>query len=159
MATVPSSGTLSMKSMAQEALHGTYGSGAIVNPISLYDMTNGGQVNGSGDDYPGINTFCTPNPADRGYNEFPLVRGAMGTGPITTLYYNSSIGDASNLTVGDYLYTDSSLTTPAPSADFYASFQPGETGNSERHCNTGDDWYFDIDSSANGLINADYGCS
>ena len=158
MATVPSSGTLSMKSMAQEALHGTYGSGTIVNPISLYDMTNGGNTNGSGDSYPTVNQACLPNPADRGYNELPLVKGAMGTGTPTTLYYNSSIGNASNLTVGDYLYTDSSLTTLAPSADFYASFQAGETGNSERHCDTGDDWYFDI-SGANGLINGDYGCS
>ena len=64
MATVPASGILSMKSMAQEALHGTYGSGTIVNPISLYDMTNGGQVNGSGDDYPVVNQDCLPNPAN-----------------------------------------------------------------------------------------------
>ena len=156
---VPGSGTLSMLNIAQEALYGTWGSGTITGPISLYDMVNGGNANGSGNSYPTVNTNCLPNPANRGYNELPLVKGAMGTGTPTTLYYNSNIGDASNLTVGDYLYTDSSLTTPASGADFYASFQAGETGNSERHCNTGDDWYFDVGGTADGLIYGDYGCS
>ena len=36
----------------------------------------------------------------------------MGAGS-ATYYYNSNIGAASNLAVGDYLYTDSSLSTPA----------------------------------------------
>ena len=35
---VPSSGTLSMLAIAQEALYGTYGSGTITGPISIYDM-------------------------------------------------------------------------------------------------------------------------
>jgi len=155
---VPSSGQLSQLAMAQEALYGTYGSGSVTGPISLYDMVNGGNTNGSGNSYPTINTACTPNPANRNSNQLTNVRGGMGTGTPTTLYYNSNIGAASNLGVGDYLYTDSNLTTPATSADFYASEQPGETGNTTRHCNTGDDWLFDVTNNQ-GLIGNDYGCN
>ena len=111
MATVPGSGTLSMQSMAQEALYGTYGSGTITGPISLYDMTNGGNTNGSGNSYPAVNQACLPNPANRSSLTLTAVSDSMGAGS-TTYYYNSSIGIASNLTVGDYLYTDSALTTP-----------------------------------------------
>ena len=143
MATVPASGILSMKSMAQEALHGTYGSGTIVNPISLYDMTNGGQVNGSGDDYPGINTICTPNPATRGYLVLENVDYGMGVGPFSDYYYSGGVGAASNLTVGHTLYTDTALTAPL-SADWYS--QDGTTGDTKYHCNTGQYWSFSTNS-------------
>ena len=53
---VPGSGTLSMLNIAQEALYGTWGSGTITGPISLYDMVNGGNTNGSGNSYPTVNT-------------------------------------------------------------------------------------------------------
>ena len=77
---VPTSGTLSMLNIAQEALYGTWGSGTITGPISIYDMINGGNANGSGNSYPAINQSCTPNPADRGtYNSFTIYGG-------TTLY-------------------------------------------------------------------------
>jgi len=155
---VPASGQLSQLAMAQEALYGTYGSGTITGPISLYDMVNGGNTNGSGNSYPAVNQNCTPNPANRTSNQLVDVRGAMGTSSPVTLYYNSNIGAASNLGVGDYLYTDSNLTTPATDAAFYASLQPGATGNATRHCNTGDDWMFDITNNQ-GLIGNDYGCS
>ena len=142
MATVPGSGTtLSMKSMAQEALHGTYGSGTIVNPISLYDMTNGGQVNGSGDDYPGINTICTPNPATRGYLVLSNVEEVMVGGSIN-YYYSGGVGAASNLTIGHQLYTDTALTIPLY-GDWY---QDGSTGDPTYHCNTGLVWEFSTDS-------------
>lgn len=143
MATVPASGTLSMQSMAQEALYGTYGSGTITGPISLYDMTNGGNTNGSGNSYPAVNQACLPNPANRASLVLSQVEEVMVSGP-TNYYYNSSIGDASNLTVGDYLYTDSGLTTVLTAGNWY---QGGLTGNTTYHCNTGLDWWFDTNSS------------
>ena len=117
MATVPSSGTLSMKSMAQEALHGTYGEGAIINPIYLYDMTNGGQVKGSGDDYPEINTDCQPNPIDRTYVRMPFVyQGETGRTPVFveyTYYLDpSEAATTQDINNGDTIYTDAALTTP-----------------------------------------------
>ncbi len=60
---VPTSGSLSMLDMAQEALYATYGTGSVTGPISMYDMMNGGNTKGSGNSYPSINTACTPNPA------------------------------------------------------------------------------------------------
>jgi hypothetical protein len=120
---VPGSGTLSMLNIAQEALYGTWGSGTITGPISLYDVVNGGNTNGSGNSYPTVNTNCTPNPADRTALTLTNVTEACGGGS-TTFYYNSSIGNASNLNVGDYLYTNSSLTT-AVAADYY--YQTGST--------------------------------
>ena len=112
MATVPGSGTLSMQSMAQEALYGTYGSGTITGPISLYDMTNGGNTNGSGNSYPAVNQACLPNPATRGYLTLTAVTDLMGAGS-TDYYYSGGIGAASNLTVGHKLYTNTALTTAA----------------------------------------------
>ena len=52
---VPNTGTLSQLAMAQEALYGTYGSGTVTGPISLYDMVNSGNTNGSGNSYPTVN--------------------------------------------------------------------------------------------------------
>ena len=81
---VPTSGALNMLNMAREALYGTWGSGTITGPISLYDMINGGNTKGSGNSYPAINQSCTPNPADRGtYNSFTIYGGG-GSG--ITLY-------------------------------------------------------------------------
>ena len=99
-----------MLNMAREALYGTWGSGTITGPISLYDMVNGGNTNGSGNSYPTINTGCTPNPANRTALTLTNVFTAMGSGN-TTFYYNASIGNASNLSNGDVLYANSSLTT------------------------------------------------
>ena len=100
-----------MLNIAQEALYGTWGSGTITGPISLYDMVNGGNANGSGNSYPTVNTNCLPNPANRASLQLTNVGQGMGGGSARTLYYNANIGAASNLTAGDYLYTNSSLTT------------------------------------------------
>jgi hypothetical protein len=150
---VPTSGALNMLNMAREALYGTWGSGTITHPISLYDLVNGGQANGSGEDYPAINQGCLPNPANRASLQLTNVGEGMGGGAARTLYYNANIGAASNLTAGDYLFTNSSLTT-AEGASYNA--QPGETGNSTRACNTGDAWFFDTDG--NGVIQQNVLC-
>jgi hypothetical protein len=112
---VPTSGALSMKDMAQEALYGTWGSGTITSPISLYDLVNGGNTGGSGNTYPTINTNCTPNPVTRGSTPllqmYKVQQGQTTIGPIT-LYVNSNeAATASALNDGDILFTDSSLQT------------------------------------------------
>ena len=150
---VPGSGALNMLNMAREALYGTWGSGTITGPISLYDMVNGGNTNGSGNSYPAINQGCLPNPADRSSLQLTNVGDSMGGQNPRTLYYSTSIGDASNLTSGDQLFTNSSLTT-AEGASFNA--QGGETGNSTRACDTGDVWFFDTNSS--GIIQQNVLC-
>ena len=108
---VPSSGQLSQLAMAQEALYGTYGSGSVTGPISLYDMVNGGNTSGSGNSYPTINTGCVPNPATRGYLTLTSVHYGMGVS--SNYYYSAGIGAASNLQPGHTLYTNTALTTPA----------------------------------------------
>jgi len=54
---VPGSGTITMLGLAQEVLFGTYGSGSIPSPITLFDLINGGGGNG----FPALNT-CPVNP-------------------------------------------------------------------------------------------------
>jgi len=130
---VPSSGQLSQLAMAQEALYGTYGSGSVTGPISLYDMVNGGNTNGSGNSYPTVNTCGTPNPATRGYLTLIAVTDAMGAGS-TDYYYSAGIGAASNLTVGHTLYTNTGLTTPA--ANIIYGVQNG-TNNPNTKCPNG----------------------
>ena len=132
-----------MLNIAQEALYGTWGSGTITGPISLYDMVNGGNTNGSGNSYPTVNTNCTPNPANRTSLQLTNVGQGMGGGAARTLYYNASIGAASNLSAGDQLYTNSNLTT-LEGASFNG--QPGSSATTTA-CGAGDTWYFDTNSS------------
>ena len=113
---VPTSGVLSMYAIAQEALYGTYGSGTITGPISIYDMVNGGNLKGSGNSYPTVNDDCTPNPVDRTSTSllqmYKVEEGQTTIGPIT-LYVNSTeAATAADVTNGDILFTDSSLQTP-----------------------------------------------
>ena len=107
--------TLELEELAREAYYGQYGGNAttypITHPIFLYDLVNGGNSAGSGMSYPAINQDCLPNPASRTSTTLTGVRDGMGGNAPRTLYYNASIGAASNLTQGDQLYTNSSLTT------------------------------------------------
>tara|TARA_R100000951_G_scaffold5422_1_gene5934 strand:+ start:1161 stop:1667 length:507 start_codon:yes stop_codon:yes gene_type:complete len=112
---VPTSGAISMLGLAQEALYGTYGSGTITDPIHLYDLVNGGDTAGSGNDYPTVNDDCTPNPVTRGSTPllqiYKVQQGQSAIGPLT-LYVNSAdAATASDLSDGDVLFTDSSLQT------------------------------------------------
>jgi hypothetical protein len=132
---VPSSGALTMLGLAQEALYGTYGSGTITSPIYMYDLVNGGNSAGSGNSYPTINQGCTPNPADRTYRQLTNIVDANTTTPVFSLYYATSIGDASNLAVNDYLYTDTGLTTAAVSNTY--GFYQASGSDPTVHCSTG----------------------
>tara|TARA_R110002126_G_scaffold203515_1_gene351053 strand:- start:12 stop:470 length:459 start_codon:yes stop_codon:yes gene_type:complete len=140
---VPTSGPLSQLKMAREAKHADYNGSQSMGTISLYDLVNGGQANGSTVDYPAINTGCLPNPASRASLQLTNVGQGMGGGAARTLYYNANIGAASNLTAGDYLYTNSSLTT-AEGTSFNG--QPGSSATTTA-CGAGDTWYFDTNSS------------
>lgn len=140
-------GQLSMLAMAQEALYGTYGSGSITGPISLYDMINSGDTKGSGNSYPTINTNSVPNPITRdGSNSLELtnvndVMGSFGS----SLYYKSSIGNASNLGLGDYLYLNPALTQVYCGVGTFQ--QPGSNATTT-HCGSGSQWYFVVNADS-----------
>jgi len=112
---VPTSGAISMLGLAQEAFYGTYGTGVIAEPIHLYDLVNGGDSAGSGDDYPTVNSGCTPNPITRGSTAllqmYKYQEGQTAIGPITLYVSSNEAATASDLTAGDILFTDSSLQT------------------------------------------------
>ena len=137
---VPTTGPLSMKDIAQEALHGTWGTGTINDPISLYDLVNGGQVKGSGDSYPTVNENCLPNPATRGSSvqlkQVYKRANTQVTGPFTHYFSASQASNAASMTPSTIIYSDSNLTTPV-----------GEFGTSSVLFY----WYQD----ATGLSNAD----
>ena len=89
-------------------------------------MINSGCAS-SGETYPAINTSANPNPVTRdgsGSLELTGVYEVMG-GFEGSLYYNASIGDASNLGVGDYLYLNEALT------EAYCDMDTGEFENEE----------------------------
>ena len=149
---VPLSGPLSQLKMAREAKHADYNGSQSMGTISLYDLVNGGQANGSTVDYPAINTGCLPNPANRASLQLTNVGEGMGGGAARTLYYNANIGAASNLTAGDQLYTNSNLTT-AEGTSFNG--QPGSSATTTA-CGAGNTWYFDTNS--NGVIQQNVLC-
>ena len=123
---VPTSGPLSMKDMAQEALYGTWGSGTITGSIGLYALVNGGNQN-SGNTYPAINQSCLPNPASRNSS---ILAQVLGNSTTTDYYFNQNIGVASDLVVGDELFTDSSLTTSMPAGNYS---QSGNVNNNNQY--------------------------
>jgi len=157
--TVPASGQVSQLAMAQEALYGTYGSGSVTGPISLYDMTNGGNTNGSGNSYPAVNTACTPNPADNGAatNDLTLasIQECCGGYPVANAYFRSSqAANATALANGDTLYNDNCGTTGwMPSGygvnDWWC--QPGDNTNNTI-AGTGQEAAWKVDAS--GVINS-----
>ena len=60
---VPSSGTLSLLSLAKEKVHDDYTSGvSVTGPISLKDLTLGGNANGSNVSYDVTNGFSPSHP-------------------------------------------------------------------------------------------------
>ena len=110
---VPTSGTLSMKAMAQEALHGTYGSGTITGSIGLYALVNGGNQN-SGNTYPAINQNCLPNPANRTYSSFTA--SLNGQFNCVNIFYSGSLG---SLTNGSQLYSSNGGATNLTAGSYY----------------------------------------
>jgi hypothetical protein len=149
---VPSSGTLSMLKMAREAKHGDYNGTQVMGTISLYDMVNGGNANGSTVSYPTVNDNCTPNPITRNSHKLAnlskWVSGNTWTAQNNNLYFNSNIGDATDLDVGDYLFTNTSLTTSAGAGSWRQSNQVAN--NDEYHCyvsNSCADTYITTNSS------------
>ena len=111
---VPTSGTLSQLALAQEALYATYGSGTITGPISLYDMVNGGNTNGSGNSYPAINQNCLPNPANRTYSSFTA--SIYGQTNCVNVFYQGSLG---SLTNGSQLYSSNGGATNLTAGTYY----------------------------------------
>ena len=91
-----------MESIAQEALYGTWGSGTITGPISMYDMINGGNAHGSGNSYPTVNDDCTPNPVDRSYYQITLTEATYPSTPNVTVY--TTRNPITGLTTNDVLY-------------------------------------------------------
>ena len=155
---VPTSGSLSQLAMAQEALYATYGSGTITGPISLYDMVNGGNTNGSGEDYPAINQGCLPNPANRGsYVQILQVYkkdGSTITGPFTHYLNPSQAATPSDMANGDTIYTDADLTTTVPAhgsagtnSAYWYQLNTGLT-TSQRICEFFGSW----DTNSSGVI-------
>ena len=110
---VPLSGTISMLGLAQEALNGTYGSGTINGPISMYDLINGGNA-GSGETYPAINQNCLPNPANRSYSSFTA--SIYGQLNCVNVFYLGSLG---SLTNGSQLYSSNGGATNLTAGNYY----------------------------------------
>jgi len=161
---VPTSGALNMLNMAREALYGTWGSGTITGPISLYDMINGGNANGSGNSYPAINQTCLPNPADRAsYVQILQVYkkdGSTTTGPFTHYLNPSQAATPSDIANGDTIYTNAALTATVPAhgsagtnTAYWFQLNTGLT-NSQKICGGG---FATWDTNSSGVI-TNYNC-
>lgn len=112
---VPSSGTLSMLKMAREAKHGDYDGTQSMGTISMYDMMNGGNTNGSTVSYPTLNTSCSPNPATSYGNVITSIERYDNPGftDVSPVYYTGSPG------VNTVLYTTPCSTNSTLSAGEY----------------------------------------
>jgi len=151
---VPTTGTLTMLGLAQEAKYGTYGSGTLPHAIKMSDLINGGGQNF----FPAINTGCTPNPHTRTSNVLPYVGCDTDgcPGGLIDVYYATSIGDASNLTTGDVLYTNSALTTTLSVDDWRQDGFTNTIPSNQRKCSSG--CFFDFDVNSSGVIQSGFSC-
>ena len=124
---VPTSGALSMLDIAQEALYGTWGSGTITGPISMYDMINGGNSHGSGNSYPTVNDDCTPNPVDRSYYQITLYEADYPAPPPVTVFTtrNPITGLVTNDVLYDYVNGSYTAWTGASQTNSYWIFGQG----------------------------------
>ena len=111
---VPTSGPLSQLKMAREAKHADYNGSQSMGTISLYDLVNGGQANGSTVDYPAINTGCLPNPANRTYSSFTA--SIYGQASCVNIFYSGSLG---SLTNGSQLYSSNGGATNLTAGSYY----------------------------------------
>ena len=131
---VPTSGSLSLRNIARERLYGSYGGGGtITGAVSMFDLLNGGQAGGSGDDYPALNTnSCNPTVTGAmsswyGYDQNcvtyynwqgkvpnrPTSRCAPAT--LNDNYYTTVT--FANIVVGTVIYTNSSGSAVLASSD------------------------------------------
>ena len=131
---VPTSGALSLRNIARERLYGSYGGGGtITGAVSMYDLLNGGQAGGSGDDYPALNAnSCNPTVTGEmsswyGYDQNcvtyynwqgkvpnrPTSRCAPAT--LNDNYYTTVT--FANIVVGTVIYTNSSGSAVLASSD------------------------------------------
>ncbi len=124
---VPTSGAISMLGLAQEAFYGTYGTGVIADPIHLYDLVNGGDSAGSGDDYPTVNDDCTPNPVDRSYYQITLTLAESGNTQQVTVFTtrNPITGLVTNDVLYDYVNGSYTAWTGASQTYSYWIFGQG----------------------------------
>jgi hypothetical protein len=150
---VPSSGTLSMVKIAREAKYGNYNGSQTMGTISLYDMVNGGNTNGSTISYPTVNDNCTPNPVSRSSHTLANVAywiPAESTWSAfnNNYYFNNNVGDATDLEVGDILFTNTTLATTLPAGSYQQSATVAN--NDQYHCyvsNACGPTYFTVNSS------------
>ena len=112
---VPISGPLSQLKMAREAKHADYNGSQSMGIISLYDLVNGGQANGSTVDYPTVNQNCLPNPANRSLSSFT----ATIYGPTTNCVNIFYAGSLSNLTNGSQLYSSNGGAKNLTAGNYY----------------------------------------
>jgi len=126
---VPPSGTLSMLKLAREAKYGDYNGSQSMGTISMFDIMNGGQANGSTIDYPTLNTSCNPNPSDcAGTATYAAIDSASNpTGNSITVYYRSDIfSSQSNFvnTIGAVAYSNNTGTTRYAAGNAYGFVYP-----------------------------------
>ncbi len=98
---VPGSGTLSMLGLSKEKVHDDYSSSSgITNPISMYDLVNGGNTNGSGNSYDSTNFGSSSHPdldTPHSFSEWysydhdAAVLGGNGTDWHSADYYASGV--------------------------------------------------------------------
>lgn len=108
-----------MLKMAREAKHGDYDGTQSMGTISMYDMMNGGNTNGSTVSYPTLNTGCSPNPATSYGNVITAIERNdtdvftdvspvyyTGSPGVNTVLYTTPCSTNSTLSAGEYWLPD-----------------------------------------------------
>ena len=147
---VPTYGPLSMLGIAKELVHDDYNSSnSITGPIHYYDLLNGGNSAGSGENYDAINENCNPHPL-AGTNSYRLLIDTSkdntytGGGFVRTdVYFAPAIGNAEDLAVDDQLFADADLNTTLP-AGYYV-----------QDCGEGSQYYYECSSYDGTTFNVD----
>lgn len=135
---VPGTGAITMLGVAQERKYGTYGSGTISSPITMFDLLNGGGANA----FPALNQCPQPNTPSYtmsdwyGYNQSASCSSCVQVGTFYDLrdsvtacksskiviLYSSSSDPNTPWNDGVPFYEDPACSQPAPGG-WYSNHQ------------------------------------
>ena len=133
-----------MVKLAREAKYGNYNGSQTMGTISMYDLVNGGNSNGSTISYPTINTASTAHPLDAGFTNITNIMINFGGNAPGACNTNLIMYNNSNLTSVRTCFVRSDLDgTGKTSSTFSKQHQYYEVHHNDPHTGNPQDYHWE----------------